>query len=196
MAISSSIPSKLILGSGSPRRAELLEFMGYAFEVRKKDADESAPSHLKPNATAKYLAEKKAAPFLETLGADELLITCDTEVWLGKRRLGKPANAQEAHKMLESLSGRAHKVISGVALTTTTKQVVFAVKTKVYFRKLAPAEIEHYITTYKPFDKAGAYGIQEWIGMVGIEKIKGCYYNVVGLPAQALQVALKQFNYL
>ncbi len=193
MATSNMIPHKLILGSGSPRRAELLSTIGYAFEIRKKDADESAPNHFKPKATAAYLAVKKAAPFLADLQPDELLITCDTEVWLGKQRLGKPANAQEARKMLESLSGRSHLVISGVALSSQQKQKVFTVKTKVYFRKLEPSEIEHYITHHNPYDKAGGYGIQDWIGMVGIKKIKGCYYNVVGLPLQALQVALREF---
>lgn len=182
------------MGSGSPRRAALMDAMGYAFEVRKKDADESAPLNLGPTATAIFLAKKKAAPFLESLQADELLITCDTEVWLGKQRLGKPANAQEATMMLKSLSGRTHKVVSGVALSSQGKQVAFAVKTKVVFRDLQQSEIEHYVATHKPFDKAGAYGIQEWIGMVGIEKIEGCYYNVVGLPLSELHAALLKFR--
>ncbi len=174
----------LILASKSPRRQELLKSLGFDFEIRTKEVDESFASDMEVTSVAQYLAEKKSAAF--ELAAGELLITSDTTVVAGPTILNKPADKAEATAMLETLSNGVHKVITGVCLRTPDKTIAFSETTEVHFRELTAEEIEHYIDHYKPMDKAGAYGIQEWIGMVGIEKITGDYYNVMGLPTYQL----------
>jgi septum formation protein len=185
---------KLVLGSGSPRRKELLSQLGYSFEVRKGDADEIAPSHLNGNETAVFLALQKAEGLKPTLAPDELLITSDTEVWKGDRRFGKPANLEEAKAMLRELSGDVHQVISSVCICDLERTESTSVTTNVFFKDLSEVEINYYVTNYKPLDKAGAYGIQEWIGLVGIEKIEGSYFNVVGLPVFELAELLNSWE--
>lgn len=186
---------KLILGSGSPRRKELLSLLGYDFEIRKADTDEVAPSHLNGSETAAYLALQKAEALKETLADDEWLITADTEVWKDNKRFGKPESLKEAKDMLHELSGGAHHVISGICLCHGAQVETISVTTIVHFKTLSEEEIEHYVNTYKPLDKAGAYGIQEWIGLIGIEKIEGSYYNVVGLPVFELFEMLKRWSF-
>ena len=181
---------KLILASGSPRRRFFLEDLGLRFEVRIKEVKESFPEHLKGKEISEFLAKLKASPFLGDLNENEILITADTIVWLDDRALGKPKDKREAQKMLRSLSNKNHQVISSVALTTTKRQIIFSDITEVSFKKLTDDEINYYIDTYKPFDKAGAYGIQEWLGYIGIESIRGSYFNVVGFPVQKFYKAL------
>lgn len=175
----------LILASKSPRRQDLLRSLGLDFEIRTKEVNESFPIDMEVKKVAQYLAEKKSAAFGK-LEARELLITSDTTVVLGPVILNKPANEKEATEMLTALSNKAHEVVTGVCLRSTDKTVAFSETSEVHFRDLIPAEIEHYVTQYRPMDKAGAYGIQEWIGMIGIEKIIGDYYNVMGLPTHRL----------
>lgn len=184
---------KLVLGSGSPRRKELLSLLGYSFEIRKGNADEIAPSHLNGNETAVFLAIQKAEELKSTLLENELLITSDTEVWKGKRRFGKPQSLEEAKSMLRELSGGSHQVISGVCISDLKRREALSVTTNVFFKPLTEEEIEYYVSNFKPLDKAGAYGIQEWIGLIGIEKIDGSYFNVVGLPVFELAERLKNW---
>lgn len=188
-----SVPYHIILGSQSPRRKELLANLGLEFTQRSLDADESYPKDLRSKEVAEYLSRKKAAAGLATLQKNEMLITSDTTVVLGKKILNKASNEKEAAQMLRELSAKKHKVISGVCLSTKEKAISFSVTTKVYFKKLSKEEIEYYIANYQPFDKAGAYGIQEWIGMIGVKKIKGSYYNVMGLPLKELYEELRKF---
>jgi len=184
----------LLLASNSPRRRELLSSLGLAFEVKvKEDINEDFPEHLKRAEVAEYLASHKADAYLDDL-QDEALITADTIVCLQDRILNKPAHYAEAFEMLQALSGRAHEVMTGVCVLTKEQKAVFHDTTKVYFKELSDAEIDYYITNYKPFDKAGAYGIQEWIGMIGIERIEGSYFNVVGLPVQKLYSQLQALD--
>lgn len=183
----------LVLGSASPRRRELLKQLGLTFEIRTADIEEHAPSHFDGFETAKHVAEEKAAALKNNLTANELLITADTEVWLNKKRFGKPANLDEAAAMLRELSGQTHQVISGVCFTTTQAQHSFTAHTDVVFRSLRADEIAYYTQHGNPLDKAGAYGIQEWIGLVGIDRIIGSYTNVVGLPMTELYLELEQF---
>ncbi|MCH8554515.1 MAG: Maf family nucleotide pyrophosphatase [Schleiferiaceae bacterium] len=186
---------QLILGSQSPRRKELLSLLEIPFEVRIRPTDELLPEGLIGEASALFLAAQKAAPFEIDLQDDEIILTADTEVWLQNRRLGKPKNNQEATAMLRALSGQTHEVISGVCLLTKQEKISFAVTTKVTFGKLTPNQIAHYVDTYQPFDKAGGYGIQEWIGWVGIEKIEGSYANVVGLPVREVSAQLSKYTF-
>ncbi len=172
----------LILASGSPRRQHFLKELNLEFEIRLKEIDENYPSHLKEEEITDYLAILKAKSFIEELKQDDILITADTIVWLDGKAIGKPKNHEEAKKMLASLSGKTHKVISSFCLTTVNKQIVKSDTTFVKFSKLTEFEIDYYINNYHPFDKAGSYGIQEWIGYIGIEKIEGSYFNVMGFP--------------
>ena len=176
---------RLILASKSPRRKELLDTLDIPFQVETYPIEEDFPEALPPEEVAEFLAIKKAKGFRQ-LQQSELLLTSDTTVILNAKILGKPANRTEAIAMLTALSGTRHAVVSGVCLTTSTRQVSFSEKTAVNFRRLNPDEIEYYVDQYHPFDKAGAYGIQEWIGKIGITSIEGDYYNVVGLPLQSL----------
>lgn len=184
---------QLVLGSKSPRRQELLAGMGFQFEIRTKETEENYPCDLNPIDVPVYLAEIKANALLETLSDSEILITSDTIVLLEGEILGKPTDAHNAVEMLQKLSGKTHEVITGVCLLSKHKKQTFSVTTKVHFKPLSLDSINYYITNYKPLDKAGSYGIQEWIGYVGIEKIEGSYFNVVGLPTAELWDALKNF---
>lgn len=186
----------IILASNSPRRRELLAGLGLEFEVRVlPDIDESYPDTLPASETAEYIAGKKAQAYREhAMGDNELIITADTVVIVGNEVLGKPADAAEAAVMLHKLSGCTHQVITGVWLTTTQRSVHFSVKTDVTFKELMPSEIDYYISHYQPFDKAGAYGIQEWIGYIGCTGLHGSYYNVMGLPVQRIYTELQSFT--
>ena len=192
--IENLLKKRIILASNSPRRKELLKNLNLPFEVLVKDVpEESFPPGLENDEAAAYLAVQKASYYMEELKDDIILITADTIVLSEDRILGKPSGYEEAFNMLKSLSGKAHEVITGVALTTLGKQEIFDSVTKVYFKKLSDDEIDYYITHFKPYDKAGAYGIQEWIGMIGITRIEGSYFNVVGLPVQKLYSELINF---
>ena len=183
----------LILSSNSPRRKELLAGLDIPFEVRViEDIDESYPDSLPTGEIAEYIAQKKAAAY--DVGNDEVLITADTIVVLDDQILGKPADAEEAKQMLRSLSGKTHHVITGVCLKSRDQQHHFSVISEVTFKTLAEEEISYYVETYKPFDKAGAYGIQEWIGYIGVTGLSGSYFNVMGLPVQRIYEELKKFN--
>jgi len=174
----------IILGSASPRRKFFLKELGLEFEVRLKEVDEAYPPALKASQITDYLAELKAAPFLKELREQDILITADTIVWLNQRAIGKPKNPEDAKKMLATLSGHTHEVISSVAVTNQRQTLLINDTTRVSFKKLSADEIDYYINHFKPFDKAGSYGIQEWIGYIGIEKIEGSYFNVMGFPVQ------------
>lgn len=178
---------RLILASNSPRRKELLAGIDVPFEVRIIDGiDESYPADMPTKDIAGYISQKKAQAYRTTLSDDELVITADTIVILGQEVMGKPKDEDEAKRMLHELSGQTHQVITGVTLTTTQRQMSFSVETDVTFKQLTDEEIDYYVTTYHPLDKAGAYGIQEWIGYVGVTALKGSYFNVMGLPVQRI----------
>jgi len=188
---------KLILASNSPRRRQLLTDLGLAYEIRLCDVDEDFPPHLRRAAVAEYLAAHKAAAYATDLAPDELILTADTIVCLEDAVLNKPANVAEATAMLTRLQGRAHDVFTGVCLRTGDgRQVVFSDQTTVHFRPLSPAEISHYIATARPFDKAGAYGAQDWIGMVGVTRLEGSYFNVMGLPVHRVWAELGRLGAL
>ena len=185
---------RIILASNSPRRRELLAGLGLDFEVRVEPGiDESYPASLPVAETAEFIAGKKATAYRQTMADDELIITADTVVIVDGEVLGKPADAAEARCMLQKLSGKTHQVITGVCLTTLRKSVHFSVETDVTFKQLSADEVSYYVTTYKPFDKAGAYGIQEWIGYIGCTGLRGSYYNVMGLPVQRIYTELEAF---
>lgn len=184
---------KIILASNSPRRKELLSGLGFDYEVRTlQGLDESYPEGLPMEEIPQYISRKKAAAY--TLGVDELLITADTIVYLDGEVLGKPADETEAKEMLQKLSGKTHQVVTGVTLTWSNQQHSFASVSQVTFAQLTDAEIDYYVTHYRPFDKAGAYGIQEWIGYIGVTSIEGSYFNVMGLPVQRLYSEMKKLN--
>jgi len=184
---------QIILASQSPRRKDLLSLMGISFTVEVRNVDESVPDGTDPVTAVRHLAEKKARAFLGDEG-DALVITADTIVTIDGRILGKPRDAGHATEMLTLLSGRPHEVITAVALLRHGVIEVFHDVTEVHFRTLSADEIAHYIQQYRPFDKAGAYGIQEWVGMVAIEKIVGSYTNVVGLPTARLSEKLHSLS--
>lgn len=178
---------KLVLASNSPRRRELLAGLGLQFEVRVLPGiDESYPPELPATAVALHVASKKAHAYAGALAADELLITADTVVIVGDEVLGKPVDESDARSMLRRLSGRTHQVVTGVCLTTREQHRDFSVTTQVTFKCLTDEEIGYYVDHYHPLDKAGAYGIQEWIGYVGCTSLNGSYYNVMGLPVQRI----------
>lgn len=183
----------ILLASNSPRRKELLAGLGLQFEVRVKEVHEDFPEHLQREEVAEFLASHKADAYTADL-QNEVLITADTIVCLGERILNKPVDAAEAFEMLRALSGTHHEVITGVCILTRNSRTIFHDVTKVYFKDLSDEEINYYVEHYQPFDKAGAYGIQEWIGKIGIEKIEGSYFNVVGLPVQKLYTYLKDLQ--
>ena len=186
------ITYKIILASNSPRRKELLAGIDIPFEVRVIDGiDESYPDTLPTKDIAEYISKKKSAAYRQTMAGDEVVITADTIVVLGSQVMGKPKDADEACSMLRQLSGQTHQVITGVTLTTTERQISFSVETDVTFKVLSDEEIEYYVSHYRPFDKAGAYGIQEWIGHIGVTGMSGSYFNVMGLPVQRIYEALK-----
>ena len=186
---------KLILASAAPRRQQLMKDAGFTFEVWLKNVEEKYPQELHWENVPEYLSKVKASAFREELKADEVLITADTVVCIHDRILGKPADRKEAISMLQELSGNRHLVVTGVSVTTRTEQLSFSSRTDVFFKRLSNEEIEFYVDTYKPFDKAGAYGIQEWIGYIGIERIEGSFYNVMGLPIQKLYETLRKLQF-
>ena len=184
----------IILASNSPRRRELLAGLDLDFEVKVlPDIDESYPDNLPVAEVAGYIARKKTIPYCALIGESDLVITADTVVIVGDEVLGKPKDVEDARRMLQLISGKTHQVITGVCLLTTDKEHSFSVTTDVTFKQLSADEIAYYIEHYKPFDKAGAYGIQEWIGYVGVTSINGSYFNVMGLPVQRLWEELKKF---
>lgn len=183
---------KIVLASHSPRRQELLKGLGVDFSVNVINGiDESFPASMPKEEVAEHLAVKKREAY--KVGEDELLITADTIVVVDDEILGKPKDADDARRMLHTISGRVHKVVTGVCLATTTESRSFSVTTEVKFRQLRDSEIDYYIERYKPFDKAGAYGIQEWIGYVGVEGIRGSYYNVMGFPVQRVYEEMTRY---
>jgi len=185
----------IILASNSPRRKELLSKLDIDFEVKViPGISENYPSTLPALDVSEYIARLKAKPY--EIKTDEVLITADTTVVVGNTILGKPANEQEARQMLQMISGITHKVVTGVCITTQSEQRSFKAITDVTFKPLSNEEISYYITHYKPFDKAGAYGIQEWIGMVGVTSINGSFFNVMGLPVQRIYEELRAMNLL
>lgn len=184
---------KIVLGSKSPRRQELVQHLGYPVEIRIQDIEETYPETLKHEEVPEYLAKLKAEALIPSLTAGEVLITSDTIVILENEVLGKPKDENDAIAMLTKLSGKTHLVISGVSLSSTTKQISFKHTTEVTFRALTNDEITRYVHQYQPLDKAGSYGIQEWIGFIGITSIKGSYLNVVGLPVADVHEALSTF---
>ncbi len=183
----------LILASQSPRRRALLSELNIPFTTKVADIDESFPAHLKREEIPLYLAEQKALAMKKDLSENDILITADTIVWQGEKAVNKPLDREDAFRMIENLSGKMHEVFTGVQILSLQKQVQFSSATKVYFSELSPEEIDFYIDTYQPFDKAGAYGIQEWIGYIGVEKIEGSFFNVMGLPVHQLYQHLKAF---
>jgi septum formation protein len=183
-----------ILASKSPRRQNLLKSLGVDFQVVVKEVKENFPAELTKEEIPVYLARLKAQPFKNQLKTDDLLITADTIVWHKGKVLGKPSGIAEAKKMLSELSGSEHVVVSGVCLTSAEKQKTFYSVANVQFKELSNDEIDYYISTFKPFDKAGAYGIQEWIGCIGIKHIEGSFYNIMGLPVQELYEEILHFQ--
>ena len=184
---------KIILASNSPRRKELLSGLGVDYEVKTlPDVDESYPDGLSGEEIAKHIARGKAEAYRLLIQADELVITADTIVWLDGTVMGKPKDEEEAKDMLMRLSGKTHQVITGVCLTTASMQKTFATVTDVTFAILTDEEVDYYVTRYQPMDKAGSYGVQEWIGFVGVENLSGSYFNVMGLPIQRLYTELKK----
>lgn len=187
-------PYNYILASKSPRRQELLLSLGIEFRVVTKEVDEHYPNHLTKEEIPIFLAELKAKSILSDLKDNDLLITADTIVWHDNTVLGKPKDKGEAIRMLKKLSGCEHMVISGVCLSSTKKQRSFNSISKVRFKVLSEGEIDYYVSNYRPYDKAGGYGIQEWIGFVGITGIEGSFYNVMGLPVQQLYEGIMAFD--
>lgn len=184
---------RIILASNSPRRRELLAGLDLDFEVKVlPDIAESYPDNLLVAEVAGYIARQKARPYRELIGENDLVITADTVVIVEDEVLGKPKDEEDARRMLQLISGRTHQVVTGVCLLTTNKEQAFSVTTDVTFKLLSEDEISYYIEHYKPFDKAGAYGVQEWIGYIGVTSINGSYFNVMGLPVQRLWEEIKK----
>lgn len=184
----------IILASNSPRRKELLRGLDIAFDVRvQPDIAEDYPADTAPADVAAYISREKANAYKDTIAENELVITADTVVIVENEILGKPHDDAEAKEMLHKISGRKHQVVTGVCLTTTEKQRCFSVSTDVTFKNLKEEEIDYYIETYSPLDKAGAYGIQEWIGYIGVTALEGSYFNVMGLPVQRIWEELNRF---
>ena len=184
----------IILGSQSPRRQELMQGLNLKFRVFTIDVDENCPPNLQREEIPVFIARKKADAYKDILKDNSLLITADTIVWQDGNVFGKPKDEEDAIKILKQLSGKIHQVITGVCITTIKKSTVFDVVTDVKFASFSDEEIKYYVENYKPFDKAGAYGIQEWIGFAGIERINGSYYNVMGLPIHRLYCKLKNWS--
>ena len=185
---------QIILASNSPRRKELLAGLGLSFQVRTiKGIDESYPDTLGSLEIPLHIARKKADAYRPTMAVNELLITADTIVWTFDGVVGKPKNRVDAHAMLRSLSDHVHQVITGVCITTLDRQIGFSVESSVSFARLSDEEINYYLDRFQPYDKAGSYGIQEWIGYIGVKAIHGSFYNVMGLPVQRLYQELRRF---
>lgn len=195
MQYSLALPYRLVLGSGSPRRRELLEGLGLEFSVEVRPVNEELPEGMEAKLAAESLAAQKAAPFHNDLqaSADLLLLTADTVVSLQGQLLAKPADEEEAKEMLRRLSGRQHEVVTGFALSWGGQHMCQSVRSVVHMSELSEELIHYYVSRFRPMDKAGAYGIQEFIGMAGVEKIEGCFYNIMGLPTQAVYATLSAF---
>jgi len=184
---------EIILASKSPRRQELLRDLGLKFSVQSMDTLEDFPEGIGMTEVPVYLAELKAEAFRPILKDTQLVITADTIVWLDGQVLNKPTDYADGFRMLKDLSGKKHQVLTGVCLLSTEKKVLFYASTDVWFKELSDEEIQYYLENYRPYDKAGAYGIQEWIGYIGIYHIEGSFFNVMGLPVQSLYEYLKTF---
>ena len=184
----------IILASQSPRRQELLSGLNIPFDVQNINVEENYPAQLVGVDIPMYLAEKKAKAFAKKMAENTLLITADTIVWHEGAVFNKPKDKADAARMLKALSGKTHEVITGVCISTLTKQKTFHVISEVRFARLTKDEIDYYLDNYKPYDKAGAYGVQEWIGFIGVEHIEGSYFNVMGLPIQRLYTELKRWD--
>jgi septum formation protein len=182
---------RIVLASASPRRKQLLEWAEIPFDVMPSDADEIVPDKLPVSEIPVFLATQKAAIIRKKIAPERIILAADTIVVLNQQMLGKPLDRSDAIRMLLLLSGQVHEVITGVALTREKKEVLFAETTRVRFHALTRAEIEHYVDNYRPYDKAGAYAIQEWIGVTGIHSIDGDFYNVMGLPVSRVLQELK-----
>lgn len=186
---------KIVLASASPRRRELLAGLDLDFLVKSlPDVDESFPETLAGGEIPLYISKKKADAYLPSMADDELVITADTIVWLYGKALGKPVDEADARRMLHNMSGKTHAVFTGVTITTKNEQRSFVAQSNVSFAVLNDDEVDYYIQKYKPMDKAGAYGAQEWIGYIGMENIEGSYFNVMGLPVQRLYSELKKIK--
>lgn len=190
----SDFPFEIILGSASPRRQELLGSLGFKFKLSPTHADENFPEHLKAQEIPLYLAEVKANAYSNVLTKNELLITADTIVWCEGKVYNKPENFEQGMTMLRSLSGKMHEVFTAVCFKSAKKQLSFYDTSKVYFKTFSDEEISYYLTNYQPYDKAGGYGVQDWIGYIGIDKIEGSFYNVMGLPVKKVYEELIKFN--
>jgi len=184
---------RIILASRSPRRQELLRQLGIRFDVVVKDYCEDYPRGLQGEEIACFLSVEKSKLFKDDIKVNEIVITADTIVWCRGKVLGKPESSEEAWLMLRELSGNTHEVITGVTILSETREITFTDLTKVTFEELSDEEIKYYVDVFRPFDKAGAYGIQEWIGLAACSRIEGSYFNVVGLPVQRLYEELKEF---
>ncbi len=184
---------RIILASRSPRRQQLLRQLGIGFDVIIKDYPENYPENLEGEEIAVFLSRAKASLFKDEVSDNEIVITADTIVWCNNKVLGKPAGADEAKQMIRDLSDNTHEVITGVTLLSKSKEKTFSVSTRVTFDTLSDEEIDYYVEEFKPYDKAGAYGIQEWIGLAACTRIEGSYFNVVGLPVQRLYKELQEF---
>ncbi len=184
----------IVLGSQSPRRKELMAGLNLKFEIEMIDVEENYPNHYSGVDIPMYLAEKKANAYKPKMDEHTMLITADTIVWHQGKVLGKPVDRQDAYRMLQTLSGKTHQVITGVCISTLQRKKTFHVISEVRFANITDTEINYYLDHYKPYDKAGAYGVQEWIGFVGVEHINGSYFNVMGLPVQRLYNELKRWK--
>ena len=188
-----ALKRNIILASKSPRRSQLLEAAGFNFTVKVKEVEEIYPDSLPPREVAEYLAKLKADASREFLITDEIILTADSIVLLNNTIFGKPKDAADAFHIIRTLSGKMHEVITGVCLLSKTKEVSFSAISKVYFEALSDEEIHYYVDNFKPFDKAGAYAIQEWIGLCKISKIEGAYSNIMGLPVERVYREMEQF---
>ena len=184
---------KLILASKSPRRQELIKGINIDFEIFTYEVDESFVADLKAEEIALFLAEKKSNAYPNTLNENEILLTADTIVWINNHVLNKPVDENEAFEMLKEISGTMHEVYTAVCLRSIQKVKIFYERTEVFIKKISDDEIRYYINNFEPFDKAGSYGIQDWFGYTSVEKINGCFYNVMGLPINKLHDELKYF---
>lgn len=189
-----NFPYALILGSASPRRQELLKGLGFHFSVEPTHASEDYPEHLMAENIPLYLAAKKADAFQRLLQPNELLITADTVVWCNGKVFNKPANFNDGKNMLTELAGKKHAVYTAVCIKGCTRRVEFFDTSHVYFKQFSSEEIDYYLEVFKPYDKAGAYGVQDWLGYTGIERIEGSFYNVMGLPVKHVYEALMRFG--
>ncbi len=184
---------RIILASQSPRRGQLLMELGLKFDVVVKEYSETYPQNLKGEEIARYVSHSKAMTFSDDISENEIIITADTIVWCNNKVLGKPVDFNDAVSFLREISGNTHEVITGVTLLSSDKEVTFSDSTMVTFENLSDEEIRYYVENFKPYDKAGAYGIQEWIGIIACSRIEGSYFNVVGLPVQRLYNELQNF---